>query len=196
MKAELRIRTMLIPVTPILKSIANLEKRIFTRDERRLMFMVVLEELTYTAWQTVPWNYSFSEPPYQGMAYYKIEKALPGLRGVDIHDIVKNVRAGILKMMEHKHFPNWHYLMESEIGKFQGEPLVFDHGVSYLWWRDQLLVKWFRPTVNYQEMSVNTYAQRVFGPKTEHLINGAKVNANLVYLKMGQFLTTEYDVKI
>lgn len=198
MKPQLRVRTLLLPGISLLKAVGRLEKRTFTDTEQKCMVSVVLEEITYTAYAAVPWDYSHDKPPYQGMAFVKLKALFPGVRDEDIKTIVARVKAEAVRLLQPEILksPDWLEVDANLIPR--GAPLIFDHGVRYHWYKNYLQVRWVRPTVNYREMSVTTYFDTLhrYYLKDRKGVCGVALAGSLLTLPMNKFLTSEYEVEI
>lgn len=198
MKPQLRVRTLLLPGTPLLKAIGRLEKRTFTDAEQKRMVLAVLEEITYTAYAAVPWEYSHDKPPYQGMAFVKLKAFLSGVSDDDIKAIVAKVKAEAVRLLHPDILknPDWQEIDADIVPR--GAPLIFDHGVSYHWYKTFLQVRWIRPTVDYREMSVTSYFQSLhsYYLKTHKGVCGVALAGSLLTLPMNKLLTSEYEVDI
>ncbi|QVW55862.1 hypothetical protein pEaSNUABM9_00281 [Erwinia phage pEa_SNUABM_9] len=198
MKPQLRVRTLLIPALAVLKGISDLEKRKFKKAERQLMVKAVLEELMFTYYDTVPWDYSYRTPPFQGMAFVKLKEAIPFVPDEDLKAIIGRLKAACHTLL----------LPYTLIGKYdvvdgdlvpnfaQRLPQVFDHGVSFSWREDYLQVRWVRPTVDYKEMSVFTYFHTVHAYHTKRSkgVDEDMLSGGLLMIPMSKFLTSEYEV--
>lgn len=198
MKPQLRVRTLLLPGTQLLKAVGRLEKRTFTDTEQKRMVSAVLEEITYTAYAAVPWDYSHDKPPYQGMAFVKLKAFLPGISDEDIKTIVARVKAEAVRLLHPDILknPDWREIDADIVPR--GAPLIFDHGVSYHWYKSYLHVRWIRPTVDYREMSVTTYFQSLhsYYLKAHKGVCGVALAGSLLTLPMNKLLTSEYEVDI
>lgn len=199
MKTQMRVRTVLIPAASILSSIPNDPARSFTTQERQLMVLAVLDELTHVHFQTVPWDYSFRAPPNQGAAFNRLQVALPNVSPEILDNTIRRLKARLLPVLaQYAVTPDILDAADAErvlgTAPYAG---VFDHGVKYDWWNKYLLVRWYRPTVNWQEMSVLTYYQKVVGSieRTNGDIS-ATVAAGLGYGKLSTFLSGQYEIKI
>ncbi|ANZ48663.1 hypothetical protein BIZ83_gp190 [Erwinia phage vB_EamM_ChrisDB] len=198
MKPQLRVRTLLIPALAVLRSISDLEKRKFKKTERQLMVKVVLEELMYTYYDTVPWDYSYDAPPFQGMAFVKLKEAIPFVPDDDLKGIIARLKAACHTLL----------LPYTLIGRFDSKdgesvpsfarrlPQIFDHGVSFSWHNDFLQARWVRPTVDYKEMSVFTYFHTVHAHYVKRAkgVDEAMLAGGLIRIPMSKFLTSEYEV--
>ncbi|QVW28603.1 hypothetical protein pEaSNUABM8_00106 [Erwinia phage pEa_SNUABM_8] len=198
MKPQLRVRTLLLPGAHLLKSVGRLEKRTFTDTEQKQMVLAALEEITFTAYAAVPWDYSHDKPPYQGMAFVKLKALLPNVGEDDIKTIVARVKAEATRLLHPDILknPDWREIDANVVPR--GAPLIFDHGVSYHWYKSFLQVRWIRPTVDYREMSVTTYFQSLhsYYLKAGNGVHGVAMAGSLLTLPMNKLLTSEYEVDI
>lgn len=196
MKAQLRVRTLLIPASKVLRSIGNLEKRTFTDTERKFMVIAVLEEISFTAYAAVPWDYSYDKPPYQGMAYVHSREALTNVSETDLKSTLARLKADCAELLRPYLMPDREWLEGSAADILRHAPLVFDHGVSYSWYKNFLQVTWVRPTIDYREMSATTYFHAVHAHYLKRVrgISDALLVGNMLALPMSKFLTSEYEV--
>ncbi|ANZ48391.1 hypothetical protein BIZ78_gp184 [Erwinia phage vB_EamM_Caitlin] len=198
MKPQLRVRTLLLPGIKLLKEIGRLEKRTFTTAEQQRMVLAVLDEISYTAYAAVPWEYSHDKPPYQGMAFVKIKEFIRDVSDDDIKSIVARVKAAAVRLLhpEILKSPEWLEIDANVVPR--GAPLIFDHGVSYHWYKNYLQVRWVRPTIDYREMSVTTYFQALhsYFLKKHKGLEAETLAGGLLTIPMNKLLTSEYEVEI
>lgn len=198
MKPQLRVRTLLLPGTQLLKAIGQLENRIFTDIEKKQVVLAALEEVTFVSYAAIPWAYSHDKPPYQGMAFAKAKELLRNIKDDDLRSIIARVKAEITRLLHPDILknPEWREVDANLVP--HGAPLVFDHGVSYHWYKSFLQVRWIRPTVDYREMSVTTYFQTLhsYYLKAGNGVHGVAMAGSLLTLPMNKLLTSEYEVDI
>lgn len=200
MEPQMRVRTMLIPAASILSSIPNDPARSFTTQERQLMVLAVLDEITHVHFQTVPWDYSFNAPPNQGAAFNVIQQKLPHLSSQQISNVIRHLKVRLTPVLAQ-------YALSDEVATKEEAarilksndpvPLIFDHGVKYDWWKKYLLVTWYRPVINWQEMSVLTYYHRVVQAFSDkHKAGQDVITGGLGMTKIGGFLSNKYEISV
>ncbi len=198
MKPQLRVRTLLLPGNPLLKSIGQLEKRTFTDNEQRRMVIATLEEISYTTYAAVPWDYSHDKPPYQGMAFVKSKEFIRDVSDDDLKAIVARIKAAATRLLHPEILKNseWRDIDADIVPR--GAPLIFDHGLSYHWYKNYLQIRWVRPTVDYRELSVTSYFQSLHSHflKKHKGLEAETLAGGLLTVTMNKLLTSEYEVEI
>lgn len=198
MKPQLRVRTLLLPGISLLKAIGRLEKRTFSAAEQQRIAIAVLDEISYTAYAAVPGDYSHDKPPYQGLAFVKCKEFIRDVSDDDLKAIIARVRVAGFKLL-HPQLLNteeWPEIVDRVVAR--GTPLIFDHGVSYHWYKSYLQVRWVRPVVDYREMSVTTYFDALHSHylKSHKGVCGMAMAGSLLTLPLNKLLTSEYEVEI
>lgn len=200
MEPQLRVRTMLIPAASILNSIPNDPARSFTMQERQLMVLAVLDEITHVHFQTVPWAYSFNAPPNQGAAFNAILQAYPHLNSTQVSNVIRHLKARLLPVLGQYALSDAIATKEEAnriLKSVDPVPLIFDHGVKYSWWKKYLLVTWYRPVINWQEMSVLSYYRAVVKAFSDKHKAGQEVMAGgLGMTTIGGFLSNKYEITV
>lgn len=187
---RMRVRSLLLPAAQLLNSIPNDRNRRFTDDERKLMVMSVLNELTTTEYNTFPHDASRVRAPYQGYAFVIIK----GITNTTVSDrelvvLVNQIKNNVRALLRH-------YSVDNPLGHPPltetdwPVPLLFDHGVKYAWVGKTLQATWLRPTVDYKEMSVNSYLVWLSKYLSTRKHKPAEAMKSFDILNMGTLLST------
>lgn len=158
MNLAFRVRTMLIPARGMLSSLPNFPEKTYSSSERKSLVIAQLEELAWCKYATLASNYSFVQPPYKGQAFFTLKELSPQVPHDDVLSAILRFEHVICETLERTLALSDEAYPDNR-GDFSIRPHLYDHGVSFSFRGDYLLVKWLRPTVDMEEMSVTSYIE-------------------------------------
>lgn len=194
MKREMRIRTALIPAKGLLSAIPNTAKKVLSQQSRKEIVVKALEERVWLGYRTLPADYSYDQTPYAGQSLNTLRMAAKGVSEDDIQYMFRCLIKAVDKTLTSS-FGTWPmgFLEDGAIGSvaYSG-PFIFDHGVSFEWHNDYLVVKWIRPTVDMREMGVESYLELLADEWAHKKVTHEVIRSRLRLIQLKEILSVSF----
>ncbi|AFQ96556.1 hypothetical protein G173_gp011 [Erwinia phage phiEaH2] len=173
MNLEFRRRSLLLPVTALLGSINNLSRVRFTPEDRKNLVLAAIYEYLGYAHGTVPLDRIIDTPYHEGRFGQAVMAVLnrQHVKTAGLEVELNSLHTKVFQQL-HELLFNYGMLTNDVVDKRDnGVPGCFDHGYTLklvspkgktgrsngAW----VLVEWVRPTLDMEEMSVNTFFLRI-----------------------------------
>ncbi|ANZ48116.1 hypothetical protein ASESINO_103 [Erwinia phage vB_EamM_Asesino] len=173
MKLQFRRRSLLLPATSLLGCINNLSRASFTADERKRLIIAGLIEYLGVGFGITGLDQIINVPYHEGRFSRELMNIL-GSKHVNSYGIereLKDLHQKVFAELREQIIKYGMLTGEVVARRTKNEPGIFDHGYTVkvvtpkgkagrnkgTW----LLVEWVRPTLDMEEMSVNTFFRRI-----------------------------------
>ncbi|AXF51082.1 hypothetical protein MLDJOKPK_00072 [Salmonella phage SPAsTU] len=172
MNIDFRQRTLLLPLSRLLGAVSNLSTVKFTDADRERLLLSAIEELLWREYYVTPFKGTLQAPYVEGQFAWRLVAIIKQQRvnPETLTGEIAKLRAKIDDVIESLLFDSSLMLgaLRIDVPWEPGHPpRIFDHGytltvvmprgkreVSLGRW---LQIRWLRPTVDWQEMSVGSY---------------------------------------
>ncbi|QOC54552.1 hypothetical protein pSALSNUABM04_092 [Salmonella phage pSal-SNUABM-04] len=187
---QMRVRTALISATGVLNAIPKLPKIVLGDEIRKRLIVSMLEEQTWAKYRTLPAGYSHVRPPYVGQTLELLKTLFKSATEDDVYHAYRCLANATEKLLARSYglwpegFPE-----EGLDSGYPGGALLFDHGVSYRFYKNYILAVWLRPTVDMKEMSVASYIDFIYTHCGDIDVKGYTVRELTQSLPIGDFLS-------
>ncbi|QQO90585.1 hypothetical protein pEaSNUABM42_00101 [Erwinia phage pEa_SNUABM_42] len=187
---QVRDRTVLLPAVGLLNTIPKLPNMVLNEENRKLIIVSMLEERTWINYRTLPSGYSLRQPPYAGQTMYLLTSLYPHVKKDDAQyaNSLLSTAVGKLLGASYGRAPEDYPETGADAG-FPSGAQIFDHGVSFHWYKGFLHVKWLRPVLNMQEMSVASYFDFVRNAVGDREVAGRTIKQLMETIQVGDFLS-------
>jgi len=187
---QMRVRTVLISATGLLTAIPKLPKMVLGEELRKRLIVSMLEERTWANYRTLPAGYSENKAPYVGQTLDLLKTLFMGFTADDLQYAYRCLVAATDKLLSRSYglWPDG--LPEGGYdGGYPAGASIFDHGVTYRFYKNFIHAVWLRPTVDMKEMTVSSYLDYMNKHCGDVLVAGVKVRELRKSLPIDDFLS-------
>ncbi|QVW55967.1 hypothetical protein pEaSNUABM10_00104 [Erwinia phage pEa_SNUABM_10] len=186
---QTRVRTVLLPASGLLNAIPKLPNMVLNEENRKLLINSMLEERTWINYRTMPAGYSQRHPPYAGQTMHLLKSLYRHVNQSDAEYVHHKLAPAVIKLLGESYGRVPEGCSETGYdGGFPSNAQIFDHGVSFHWYKGFLHVKWYRPVVNMQEMSVATYMDYIRTTVGDKEVKGYPIKNLMDSIEINDFL--------
>lgn len=155
---QIRTRTVLIPSTGLLNAIPKLPNVVLNESYRQKLVVSMLEERSWLDYRTIPAGYSGKRTPYAGQTRDLLKTLCKLVSSDDATYAYRCLANAVDKALSvsYGRRPSEYTDVGADRG-YPHNPQIFDHGVSYRFYKQYVHVVWLRPVLNMKEMSVSSY---------------------------------------